>query len=187
MGPSENENDLFRCDAVKTPGEIEGISSVKHLLNLLENEDDMIILYTVEALGETGHRAAVEPLMRKLEEKDELIRWKVIEALGKIRNEESIKPLIEILEDEDELILWQAIESLSNFGKSALPYLINAMRNKNWRIRANVIDLIKNIQDKEVLDILIESLNDTYEVRIKAVKAIKEYVIKNMDLEYGSF
>ncbi|MCM8785250.1 MAG: HEAT repeat domain-containing protein [Candidatus Omnitrophica bacterium] len=121
----------------------------------------------------------VVPLILKIKPSSGDLQLISIIVLGKIKDESSLPYLISSLENYWNRIY--AVEAIENFGKKAIPYLINAIENKETKsiVKAYCCILISKIKEKEnveekiSLDNFLKLLNDSdVQVRRKVSEAI---------------
>ena len=152
-------------------------------------------------IGKTWDSKAVIPLIDFLKYKsDNTCRTIAKEALGKIGHS-AIKSLIIALKYDDweftcsvanllkqmgwepsnqterfaYIIAARRWEELIKIGKPAMPCLIEALQNRDWYVRANVVETLGKMKDNRVLDLLISTLNDeNLKVKLAAAKALGE-------------
>ncbi len=172
-----DKNSLFRWCAAEKLGKPGESYPVIYLMEALEDKDNFLRYHAAEALGEIGDPISVDALTGKLYDEDSILQLYAAEALGKIGDVRAAEALVGKLSDMDELVVDYTVEALLNTGKPALPYLLRALKHESWKVRLNSIEIIKKIKDKSLVEPLIETLNDIYEIRIKTSELLREYVI----------
>ena len=108
----------------------------------------------------------VESLINLLRDKNHGVIESAIYALGEINSEEAIKPLLQFFGKDDNGLRKQAIDALAKIGLSAIPHLIDALKDQNWMTRnsaAICLGEMSNHHNNLVITIspLIGALNDS--------------------------
>jgi len=106
-------------------------------------------------------KPAVPALIRALEKKERhpYFLRSVVFVLGDIKDPQAIPALIEAWDDSEHL--HRPIRHvLREFGEPAIPFLIDALKNKNTEIRVGAVETLAEINDARVAPSLIEALND---------------------------
>ncbi|RMG60856.1 MAG: HEAT repeat domain-containing protein, partial [Deltaproteobacteria bacterium] len=130
-----------------------------------------------EALGRIGSARAVPALLevvRDRKDEDEEVRGVALRALGRIRDERAIPFLIEALGDEESWIPPRVAEIIHAFGREAVPYLVNELKNyENATRRMWAAEILGWIGEKSAASPLLDALGDVNpEVRAKAAGAL---------------
>lgn len=117
------------------------------------------------------HKHSFTELVKLLGEKDDFVRWSAAFALGIIGDEKAIKPLVKLLNDKDDLVRAEAAFSLSRIGKSAVPLLIEKLKDKDGEIRALAAEALGYTKDRRAVAALLGALKDDKEVVVRAMAA----------------
>jgi acetate kinase len=138
----DHENEQVRNNALLTLVAI-GESAIPKLIEALGSENLWIRDYAVDALIKIG-KPAVPGLMAVLEDAGSSVLAKADAAivLGKIGDKRAISALILVLGDKDSWVQKQVILALVRFGEPAVPELIEALKNDNYRISVNAAEVL---------------------------------------------
>ena len=160
-----------------------GESSIDTLIKFLIKphrrlNDYSQLLFTTEVLGEIGDIRAVEPLIEVLKNKmDTTEVLYVVKALGKIGDSRAVKSLLTVAVNKGnstyDNMYWPAYEALENIGITAVPSLIEALKDTDNNIKWYAI-MILEVIGKPAVKLLIEALKNTSkDVRKGAVMALE--------------
>ena len=171
-----------RFGALEALGEIANQSSVKPLINYLNSDPDPDFRAMVaKQLGEMGEVAkeAGSELIKALGDKESSeTRENAAHALGKIVITEAVEPLSVILKTEPNSYVkremcW-ALGELN--GLSALPILIEKIKDKDKECRANAVEALGKIGDGGgVIPILHATKDREVIVQTQAIEALKQF------------
>jgi hypothetical protein len=130
-------------------------------------------------LAERGDARVVEPLIQMLNDPVIEVRQYVPSALGRIGDTRAIGPLISLLKDSE----GNVADALKQFGKLAVPTLIEALKNPNPTTRGIVANLLGNLHDERALPALTEIYqNDTSVDRHnRAVKDVAAQAMRSIN------
>lgn len=159
--------------------------NVKGLIKALRGKDKFVRRKASEALGELGEPSAVEPLIQEMKDDDDDIRCEAIKSLGKIKDSSVVEPLIKALKDNNPWNREVAMESLGNtkderavkplmqfiiedkassslikIGKSSVNPIIQALNDKDAKVRKRAAAILGSIRDRRAVEPLIEAFND---------------------------
>ena len=115
-----------------------------------------------------------EPLIEMFERASpDLLPW-VSDAIMGLSAGNKIQPIIKALGDDDPQKRNQSISILTNIGFSNVELLIDALSDRNWRIRYEVAGILGDIRDTRAIVPLVALLRDSYPaVRQRAKTSIK--------------
>ena len=158
---------------------------IKGLLKALRQKDRYVRIEAAEALGEMSEPTTVGPLIQALKDEDDGVRGSAAKALGRMKDPSAVEPLIQVLEDENTVNRWYAMESLGNIGderavaplmhkilddragialgktgKASVEALIQALKDRNARVRKRAAVILGTIGDLRAVEPLVEALND---------------------------
>ncbi len=176
-----------RFGALEALGEIANKLSVPPLIKYLNSDSDPDFRAMVaKQLGEMGEVAkeADSELIKALNDKESTeTRENAAHALGQIAITEAIEPLSTLLKTESSPyvkreICW-ALGELK--GLSALPILIEKIKDKDNECRANAVEAIGKIGDGGgVIPILHATKDQEVSVQTQAIKALKQFSDKTI-------
>ncbi|MEN3039753.1 MAG: HEAT repeat domain-containing protein, partial [Candidatus Kryptonium sp.] len=142
-------SDWFRSNEVR--------SRVSDLIVALKSRDSSVRIEIVKILSEIGDARAVDALVSALRDENSDVRKFALEALKKI-GEPAVNMLISALGSTYNLEF--LVEVLVKMGKPAIETLIIALKDKDWRVRESVVEILGNIGDPETIEALIFALKD---------------------------
>ena len=121
----------------------EAVPAVPALAKLLRDSDAHVRAHAASALGAIGPAArdAVPQLTKAVADPDPTVRREAVEALRAIRpGPKVVLPLLtRLLQDAEPSVVLRAIDALSEFGKDAVPALIEALQNPRMRYWAILV------------------------------------------------
>lgn len=138
-------NQYHSARAVEALGRIGDPRAVEPLIAVLNDDEISVRTKAAQALGKIGNARAVKALIATLNNSKlwfEPRQWSAW-ALGKIADTQAVGALIATLKDQNDAVHDAAVEALVKIGSSAISPLINALNNKNKKIReeaASVLD-----------------------------------------------
>lgn len=119
--------------------------------------------------------AAVPGLIEALSDEDARIRSAAVKVLGEIGDPESVPHLLEIVNHErDGNIRWQATGALSKMGQAAVPGLVKALRDKDWKVRRSACEALWGMAEPSAVPALAEALCDPNDVVRQAASGAVE-------------
>jgi HEAT repeat protein len=97
----ENSDRSVRSSAVQGLKQIQGKSSLPHLLKLLSDEKDVYLVgHILKALGELEEPSSVPVLLEWVTSSDDFHRLEAMEALAKIGDERAVMPALAMLQEK---------------------------------------------------------------------------------------
>ncbi|MBA3872421.1 MAG: HEAT repeat domain-containing protein [Anaerolineae bacterium] len=171
----KSENVQLRIAAAYALGAKGGKDAVRGLIDLVEvgiSGDKPEYERARDQLQLIGE-PAVEALIEVLDKRDEVLSQLAIEVLAPIGDLRALPHIIAAMSDEDDQIYETATWGASEFGKAAIPLLLDLLKSENPRLRGNAADALGKIQDARVIENLAVLLNDEdAEVRRKLLFAL---------------
>jgi len=157
----------------------------EYLVDLIEEDNNSISIAAIKALGESDLDNINRIFIDHLEDTlfDSLRKPAIIESLGKLKALEALEILTDIATDEysdDKSSRWRAVVALGEIGSpESLPVLKSLFTDKDPNLRNYTISALKHYTSKEVGDLLIQGLKDSFwKVRINAAHSLGELRIK---------
>lgn len=109
--------------------------------------------------------AAVPGLIEALSDEDARIRSAAVKVLGEIGDPESVPSLLEIVNHErDGNIRWLATGSLNKMGQAAVPGLVKALHDEDWKVRRSACEALWGMAEPAAVPALAEALCDRNDV-----------------------
>lgn len=109
--------------------------------------------------------AAVPGLIEALRDEDARIRSAAVKVLGEIKDPESVPSLLEIVNHErDGNIRWLATGALSKMGETAVPGLVKALHDEDWKVRRSACEALWSMAEPSAVPGLAEALCDRNDV-----------------------
>jgi HEAT repeat protein len=157
------ETNAWRREAiVKALGELGDASLVSDLYFVCHDTEQMVRSAVVEALLRWGGNEAHSMLLGFLDDPDSDIRRKVVRYLGVSSDTATAIPYLlrAALIDSATQVRWAASGALSKIGSAAVPSLLEALHDPDSRIKARVIEILKDIGDRVSVPSLLQVLHD---------------------------
>ncbi len=162
----------------------------KLIASLDEDERDTKIS-AARKLGDLGDRSAIPALIKVLRDEDWRVRDAAAAALGKLKAASAVVGLLETLRQSrpgpfgigsNNSAITSAIREI---GDSAVPVLIDALEDEDWRIRLYAVEALGQIGNNEILPALSVALRDPeWKVRWRAADLLgklgKEGVVPDL-------
>ena len=160
-----------RCDAARELGKSRDPRAVDALLPDLDDPNWKVRRNAVQALGALKSPRAVEPLLGALHDRVMTVRQRAAVALGRIKDPAVIPALVQaVVRDSGSDSGQAAYQALRKFGKKALPFAAEALKEKpNYYL----VELIGENPLAEHVDLLIglAQQNDPM-IRMRAVEGL---------------
>jgi HEAT repeat protein len=126
--------------AIEARPPIRGLTEV--LVNGLKDRDARVKVHAAKWLFRRNRQpSVVVPMLREaVTDRDWFVRLTAVETLGELGAEARVVPLLmAALEDRDAGVRLAATEALARGGADAVPQLVEALKNKNARVRVGVV------------------------------------------------
>lgn len=140
MNALMNSNSGIVAGAVSVLGKLGDHRAVPALIVILDKNDRATGIVAAEALGYLGDTESVEALIRTLNGTDSELQSGAARALGYIGDERAVSSLIEAMGSEDFSLRRIAIDALVGIGKPTIPYLSEALRHNERRVRSGAAE-----------------------------------------------
>jgi HEAT repeat protein len=152
IAPSlQDHSDNVRLEAVRAIGRAGGGEAGRLLLLLLKK--DTCDFVRAEALRylrtlAPAHCDDLEPVVHALKDPSRDVRIQAAGMLGNCLDLKSIMPLLAAMADQHWSVRESSENALLNFGRQAVPRLIEALDNKTWTTRFRAARLLGEIGDR---------------------------------------
>ncbi|MHA1513548.1 MAG: HEAT repeat domain-containing protein [Candidatus Hodarchaeales archaeon] len=171
-----------RFGALEALGEIANKASIKPLIKYLNSDSDpdfrAMVAKQIGEMGDVAKEAGPE-LIKALKDKESSeTRENAAHALGQVVITEAVEPLTTVLKTEsNEYVKREICWSLGELkGISALPVLIDKIKDKDKECRANAAEALGKIEDGGgIIPILRATKDREVAVQAKAIKALKHF------------
>ncbi|MDY6819648.1 MAG: HEAT repeat domain-containing protein [Halobacteriales archaeon] len=175
----------LRIAAANALGELGEANAVPPLVDRLNDTDPRVRERAARSLGILADPRAVDPLIQHLDDEHPRVRREVAEALGAIGSDKAVSALQDLLEDSNESVRRIAIDGLGNLGRpepipdlvealsdpspivrraavfAIIDLLSNAPADRSHDIRERAVDRLKETDDRELIDTLVEILEES--------------------------
>ena len=167
----DNDRDV-RIRAAKALGEIGDASATDALIDCLKHDKDRgVRTNAVISLGHIGDRSAVPALTGILDHNNLTLRSNAAYALVQIAGISAVPAVIHLLDDKDTDTRGRVAKAIADVGKSAIPALVDFLKQCNGKGLLNAMETLVNIETKEPGSV---NLSDVRE-------ALKEFVRRMKD------
>ncbi len=114
---------------------------------------------------DNGDSAAVPGLVDALQDEDARIRSAGAKVLGQIGDAAAVAPLLRVLGHErDDNVRWAATGALAVIGAAAVPGLVDALRDDDWKVRRSAAEALWAMGEPAAVPGLVEALLDKSDV-----------------------
>jgi HEAT repeat protein len=172
---------ILRLGVIGALAEIQDSRSLSALVDRTKDDSSEIRWQAAIALGELGDPMAAPALLDALRDKDKYVRYASAISL--------MKTGYHLVTDEDWSWYYagmQQWDKLVSLGKSALPTLINLMRDPDSEVRRNAVHTMGEIGNRDAGSVLVKALGDEdRQVRWEAVMASEKCGVPPMQLPRG--
>ena len=174
----KDKNHEVRVKAIEVLGVLKDSSAYSVVLKCLDDSHRDIRYASVKALYKMKTRKSASPLSRQLyEETEDDIKRLIIDTLIRLKDGGGFKGLEKVLlNDQNPELRIHAAYAYGTLGnKKSLPSLLRGLRDKDYRVRAEVCSSLGQFKDKRILPYLLGIINDDTEnyVRTASLYAIK--------------
>ncbi len=178
----KDDSDNVRLEAVKALAEVNGPKSIDPLIAVAKKDRDPYVRF--EAVRQlrrvgVGYPQVLDLALSALEDPNRDVRSQSAWLLGNFQNNRSIQPLLDAMADNHWSVRESAEHALMNFGKHAIPHLLNALKSDSWTTRFRAARLLGEIGDEKVIDALEKVLQKKGE-RQKVQKVVQDALNKIM-------
>ncbi|MBZ0299542.1 MAG: HEAT repeat domain-containing protein, partial [Anaerolineae bacterium] len=150
-----------------------GPDALPTLLKLLQSDNWKMRRGAAWGLGRVQDRAALPGLVQALHDEDNLVSAEAATSLGQIKDEAGVTWLVETLQHANWRVRRAAAQALAMTGRPALSALTEALKNEHEDVRRLAIEALKEINDPDITEILLEaSYDESAEVRGAAIDAL---------------
>ncbi len=174
----ENGNEVDRCYAAKTLGNLKIKEATKALLERIKDEDVDVCIDAISALGKIKELSALPVLLESLEkDPDSDVKLAVTESLAHYQSKEAIDTLLKLAEERPEEMHFDQNEDWDSWWdlqekaivilgemkvKKAFPVLKNILEDEfSQDIEAIILKAIARLEDTQADEYLINRLNGT--------------------------
>ncbi|MBU7014616.1 MAG: HEAT repeat domain-containing protein [Theionarchaea archaeon] len=153
--------------------------AVTPLINALQDDYFHVKIQAARSLGKIGDERAIAPLIRLFNEKRKYPPYVPEEASFALSDigEAAILPLVEVLKANTSTLTakYQSTEALKRIGAPSIPYIIEAMKDTNWKTGWGAIALGKT-GDKRAIEPLVRALGDEdREIRFRVPEVLQGF------------
>jgi hypothetical protein len=126
---------------------------------------------------ETQHQepAAVPGLLDALRDENSQVRTAAVKALGEIGDSAAVpEVLAAMVKDPSGDVRWMASAALGKMGTAAVPGLMNALRDEDWKVRRSAAEALWGMSEPAAVPGLMEALCDKNDVVRQAASGALE-------------
>jgi HEAT repeat protein len=176
----KDDSDNVRLEAVKALAEVNGPKSIDPLIAVAKKDRDPYVRF--EAVRQlrrvgVGYPQVLDLALSALKDPNRDVRSQSAWLLGNFQNNRSIQPLLDAMADNHWSVRESAEHALMNFGKQAIPHLLNALKSDSWTTRFRAARMLGEIGDSKAIEAL-ESLLKKKEERREVRKVVQEALNK---------
>ncbi len=147
-----------RAKAAKELGNLRDARAVGPLINVLKDADSYVRGQAASSLGKLKDNRAVDPLSNTLKDDCTYVREEAARSLGEIKDARAAGPLIDFIKEDSTYAREEAVKSLMKIGPTAIAPLINARKENNLRLVADVYSFFICRGEPGTEALLIEAL-----------------------------
>ena len=173
---SHNPDD--RRSALRTLAQINHPTAYTALVNAVRHPmRDVRVDAAFMLAKQSGNKdtSAVPGLIEALYDEDSRLRTAAVKVLGEIGDPNVVPEFLILLNKEnDGNIRWAVSAALGRMGKDAVPGLVEALRDENWKVRRSSAEALWAMGEPEAVPGLIVALNDRNDVVRQAAASALE-------------
>lgn len=158
----KDDSNNVRLEAVRALAHVNGPEAIDPLILVAKNDRDPYIRFeavrNLRMIG-VGYPHVLQLGLASLKDPYRDVRVQAAWLLGNFQDDRSIRPLLRATADPHWSVRESAEIALHNFGKTAIPQLINAMSSKNWTTRFRAARLLGEMGDERAIGPLEKILN----------------------------
>jgi hypothetical protein len=174
----DNHNPDERRSALRTLAQINHPTAYTALVNAVRHPMRDVRVDAAFMLAKQSSNkdtAAVPGLIEALYDEDGRIRTAAVKLLGEYGDPNSVPEFLNLLNKEtDGSIRWAVTAALGRMGTSAVPGLIEALRDENWKVRRSAAEALWALGEPEAVAGLVVALNDRNDVVRQAASSALE-------------
>ncbi len=149
-----DDSDNVRLEAVRALAKVDGPDAIDPLVKVASKDRDPYIRYeTVRLLRRigVGYPQVLELGLSALKDPSRNVRSQAARLLGNFQDDRSIRPLLKATADVHWSVQESAENALTNFGRRAVPSLIEALNSRFWTTRFRAARLLGEIGDQRAI------------------------------------
>jgi HEAT repeat protein len=185
-------------NAVQALGERNKTKAVAPLLTLLDEAQGIDLKRTIVlSLGHTRSREAFRDIVALFAVPNESLQLAVLESLAHYKNYESMFALVRLMKSTHMVSFHVRLNATlvltKLIGKRMVPFLMEALGDKDPRVKANAIESIGLLKDRKTISFLLPFLTDeNHRVRANTVialypfRSVRKKALKTLDGLYHS-
>lgn len=150
-----DHSENVRFEAVRAMTRMGGPAAVKHLVRLARRDPkDFVRTEAVRGLRRIGlgQPDVLETALSGLNDSCRDVRTHSARLLGNFHDDRSLLPLLKAIADPHWSVRQSAETALLNFGKKAVPQLIESLKGSSWRARFRAARLLGELGDHRAVD-----------------------------------
>lgn len=161
VGSFRDDSANVRFETVRAMAKMGGPEAMRHLVRIVgKDKADFIRAEVMRALRRSGSddpdvRASA---IRGLKDKSRDVRIQSARLLGISHSPQAIAPLMKAMSDPHWSVRESVENSLLNFGRAAVPHLVEALQSRFWTSRFRAARLLGEIGDPAALEPLRKTL-----------------------------
>jgi len=175
-----DDSDSVRLEAVRALARVDGSDAIDPLVKVANKDRDPYIRYEAVRLLRrigVGYPQVLELGLSALKDPSRNVRSQTARLLGNFQDDRSIYPLLKATADVHWSVRESAENALTNFGKSAVPSLIEALTSRFLTTRFRAARLLGEIEDQRAVVPLEKLLGKKRELK-EVKKVVKEALDK---------
>jgi HEAT repeat protein len=181
----EDDSNNVRVEAVRALARIGGPDIIEPLTRLARRDSDAYIRFEIIRLLRTvgvGYDQVLTLALSCLKDTDRGVRSQAARLLGNFHDNRSITPLLRRTADTHWSVRQSAENALLNFGKHAVPQLLNALSSRSWTTRFRAARLLGEVGDRRAIQPLEKLLSKKGER-----EAVRQIIRRSLDKLKGKF
>ena len=150
-----DDSDNVRLEAVRTLAKVDGPSAIDPLVRAARKDRDFYIRFEavrhLRRIG-VGYTRVLDLALKALKDEHRDVRSQAARLLGNFHDKRSIQPLMKAMSDSHWSVRESAENAIINFGKKAVPELLETLASRSWRARFRAARLLGEIGDHRAID-----------------------------------
>ncbi len=148
---------------------------------LSEQPDENVRIAVATELGKGDYAFGIPDLIKLSKDASHKVRAAAVNGLGQYAGAEVYNAIIQRTGDDNIEVARSAEQILRTWNEETVPYLLEAVNDRNYKVRVAAITILGRMKDSQIPNVLLDKAqrDDNNIVRREAVRAIGNLGLKN--------